>query len=236
LGNRCRFIGHGCPVGALVPSEVWRGQVWRLATWPFIEPSPLSLLFTCLSLYWFGSDLAREWGSPRFLAVFGGVTLAAAVGTCLIAQIDEGALSQRYLGSWALTCAMIVAWGLWFPDRVVRIYFVLPIRGYWLAWLTVALTVVYAVYAGWERFLPELFAEGSSLAWLFRRPLLARWTTSRKAAEGRRRDAVRAKKRAQSVAYLRVLETHDDDPPPLPPDVEDKVRDLFRGKKRGDEE
>src|SRR5882672_8943214 len=59
----------------LVPNEVWRGQVWRLVTWPFIEPAPLSLVFTCLFLFWFGVDLAREWGPRRFLFVYGGVAL-----------------------------------------------------------------------------------------------------------------------------------------------------------------
>src|SRR3954467_1641019 len=63
---------HGSPIfdlGALTPPDVLHGQVWRLATWCFLEPSPLGLIFGCLALYWFGSDLANEWGSPRFLSV-----------------------------------------------------------------------------------------------------------------------------------------------------------------------
>jgi membrane associated rhomboid family serine protease len=218
---------------SLTPGEVWRGQVWRLVTWPFIEPSVLSLIFACLFLYWFGRDLADEWGSPRFLAVFGGVALGAAVGTCLVAQMDKPVLDEQYLGSWAVTAAMVVAWGLWFPDRVVRLYFVLPIRGYWLAWLTVAITVVLAIYSGWERYLPELFAEGSTLAWMFRRSIVARWARARRAA-GERREAERraaARKRAKSVDYLRVVEA-DDDPPPLPPDVEAKIQDLLGGRRK----
>ena len=66
----CSVIGatssrHGPPIfelGALVPSEVWRGQVWRLATWSFLEDSVLGLIFGCIGLYWLGRDLAREWG------------------------------------------------------------------------------------------------------------------------------------------------------------------------------
>jgi membrane associated rhomboid family serine protease len=174
---------------ALRPAEVWHGQVWRLATWPFVEGSPLGLLFSCLVLYWFSPELAQVMGSRRFLTVFGGVMLAAAAGTCLIALVDPDVRGHSYLGSWALTAALVVAWGLWFPDRVIRMYFILPVRGYWVAWLTVAITVVYAVYVGWASLLPELLAEVSVLAWLFRRTILARLSGVRRSLDAGRRAA-----------------------------------------------
>jgi membrane associated rhomboid family serine protease len=221
-----RHAGSVFELTALAPSQVWHGQVWRLATWPFIEPGPLALIFTCLFIYWFGRDLAEEWGSRRFLLVFGGVMLAAAVATCLIALVDASVMPQTYLGGWALTTAMVVAWGLWFPTRVVRIYFILPITGFWLAWLTIAITVVYAVYAGWEGFLPELTGEAGILAWLFRRSLAARWGAARRSIVDQRRKVDRQRRLARSKAALRVVASHDDDE--LPPEIEGQLRDIFR--------
>jgi membrane associated rhomboid family serine protease len=212
----------------LVAANVWHGEVWRLVTWPFVETSPIGLLFSCLFIYWFGRELAELWGSPRFLGVFGGVILSAAVLTCLVALIDQSALPLPHVGSWALTAAMVIAWGLTFPDNVVRLYFVLPIRGYWLAWLTCAITAIYAVYSGWEFFLPQLFAEAGILSWLYRGTVLSRWTKGRRSATAQRR---RRAARASSVAYLRVLEASDDDPPELPPDVKKKIDDIIAGKK-----
>src|SRR5688572_27122978 len=52
---------------ALVPEGVWHGQLWRLATWPFVLGGPLGLIFTCSALYVFGSDLAVVWGPRRYL-------------------------------------------------------------------------------------------------------------------------------------------------------------------------
>jgi len=229
---------HGAALferGALVPSAVLHGEVWRLVTWPFLEPSPIWLLVECLFLYWFGKDLANEWGSPRFLRVFGVVTLAAALATCGVSLVDPAVREALYLGMWTATLAIIVAWGLWFPDRELRIYFLFPITGYWLAWATMAITAVFAVYAGWEHYLPALCAFVGVLAWLFRHSLAARVAAARRALGARRREAERrdrAKKRAKSAAYLRTIEEEDDDePPPLPPDVEDRVRDLFNGRK-----
>ena len=51
-------------MGALVPAQVFGGQLWRLMTWAFFEPDALGLIFAALALYWFGGDLVRIWG-PR---------------------------------------------------------------------------------------------------------------------------------------------------------------------------
>ena len=231
-----RHVGSLFELTALVPSAVWRGHVWRLLTWAFIERDPLALVFGCLFLYWFGGDLARAWGSRRFLGVYLGIVLVAAVVTCLVARFDRGVLEAPYIGGWATGVALTVAWGLWFPDRVIRIWFVIPIRGYVVAWATIAITVVFAVYSGWERYLPQLAAEGAILTWLFRRAVLSRFAKVRRSVaagrEAHRRDAVkrdRATKRARSVEYLRLVESHDDDPPSLPPEVDAKLDDLLRG-------
>ena len=224
-----RHAGSLFELTALSPVHVWHGQVWRLLTWPFIEPGPLGLIITCLMIFWFGRDLADAWGSRWFLLVFGGVVLGAALATCLIALVDASVMPQTYLGGWALTTAMIVGWGLWFPTRVVRIYFIIPITGFWLAWLTVAITVVYAVYAGWEGFLPELTAEAGILAWLFRHSLAERWGRAQRAFGEQRRKSERQRRIARSKASLRVVEDHEDDD--LPPEIEGQLRDIFEKRK-----
>jgi membrane associated rhomboid family serine protease len=194
---------------ALRPAEVWHGQLWRLLTWSYVEPSAMGLIFSCLGLYWFGPALAQGWGSPRFLAVMVGAMLVAGGGTCLVALVDPPVMQAEYVGSWAMITALVVAWGLTFPDRVVRLYLVLPIRGFWLAWLTVAITVVYAVYSGWLNLLPELIAEAAALAWLYQRVLLARWTRARGAYRARQQAARRAseaRRRGGVVVDLRTGE------------------------------
>jgi membrane associated rhomboid family serine protease len=212
---------------ALEPASVWRGQVWRLATWTFVEDGPLALIFAVLFLYWFGGDLANELGSRRFLLLFGGIMLAAAVGTCLVAVIDPAIREQSYLGGWAASTAMIVAWGFWFPHRVIRVWFVIPIRAIWLAWLTLGITVACVAYFGWERYLPEMFAEAGIMAWLFGGSVSARWRRLVGAAATARRDADRRARRAKAAADLRTVESLDDDPPPLPDDLDAKLRDIL---------
>ena len=213
-------------MGALVPGRVLNGEVWRLVTWSVIEPRPFGLIFTCLFLYWFGSDLAKEWGSRRFFLVYGAVALAASVGTCLVALGDGTVHDRMYLGSLAVSEALTVAWGLWFPSRVIRIYFVIPIKGIVLAWGTVALTVAYAIYEGWEHLLPNVIAQASMLGWLYRAPLVARWRTwqrVRRQQERQQRVLTKSAQRTATVRVLHQLEDHDDDLPPLTPEMESKL-------------
>jgi membrane associated rhomboid family serine protease len=65
---------------ALLPEAIWRGQIWRLVTWPFIQGSPLSLIFACVTLHVFGSDLLRAWGPGRYVRYVAGVVLMAGIG------------------------------------------------------------------------------------------------------------------------------------------------------------
>jgi len=214
---------------ALSPDLVLTGQAWRLVTWGVVETSPLSLLFVVILFYWFGKDLAEEWGSRRFLAVYAALAVAAAVVTCLVALLDPGVRHEQYLGSFPLACALTVAWGLWFPDRTILVFFVLRLKGFWLAMITLGLSVAYVAYLGWERYVPLLVAEGGMLAWLFRRSFVARWSAWSRA----RRESARAEKRREadakrrsSEAALRAMEERekaqrdDEDLPPLPKELE----------------
>jgi hypothetical protein len=207
-------------LAALAPADVWRGQIWRLVTWPVFEPSPFGLIVGCVMITWLGRDLAPTWGPSRFLRVFGGVLLATGVGTCLLARIDGDVLEHAYAGTWPLTTALIIAWGLTFPDQMVRFYLMLPVRGYWLAWLTVLGTVVFAAYVGWAPLLTNLLAEAAILGWLSRKRLAARWAKARGSLADRERErAVRRRKAARRrggavVEYLRPVDDPPDEPGP----------------------
>lgn len=173
---------------SLQPAAIWRGQLWRLVTWPFVEPEPWSLIFACLILYWFGPSLVRRYGSRWYLTGFFSTIAVAAVGTCLIALADREVMGSTHLGGWAMATAMLVIWGLTYPDSIIRIYFLIPIRGFWFAWGTVALTVIYCAYTGWAPLLPELIGELTVLAWFYRKRIALRWSSVQRSYPPRPRD------------------------------------------------
>lgn len=161
---------------ALVPALVWSGQVWRLVTWTLVESSPLALVFACVSLAWFGGDLVAAWGQPRFARYVGAIVVGASVGTSVIALALPEAWRAPHLGGWALGDALVIAWALQFPERRIRIYGLFVVGGELLAYGTVAVTGLFAVFYGLGPFLPELIAGGAAL--LSMTGSLRRWTAA----------------------------------------------------------
>lgn len=216
----------GWPIGgllALIPERVLAGEVHRLLTWTFIETSPLQLIFGLFMLWWLGRDLVGAWGSRRFALVWLGTTLLAAAATCVAGLFFGAVLGAPYVGGLAITEALIIAWGLSFPDRVVRVYFVLPVRGAVIAWGSVALTVAFAIYGGFASFVPALAASAAMLVYMH---LPAKRLAPRAAPRTPPKPS-RAVKRRASAAHLRVIEGGDRADAPVTPEMQATLDRLF---------
>ena len=148
---------------ALSPEAIWRGQVWRLVTWPFIHGGPFSLIFACVTLWAFGSDLLIAWGSRRYLRYLAGIVLVAGVGTSVVALVLPSAWWMWHLGGMVLGDALTIAWARQFPYSPVWVYFILLLRGPALVGVIVAVTLLFAVYVGVAWVLPELLAIAAAL-------------------------------------------------------------------------
>ncbi len=116
---------------AFIPSAVLSGEVWRLLTYQFIHGGALSFFFSVLILYIMGNALEEEWGSFDFVAFWALSLLgSAAVGF---------AIGSPLLGSFFLTYSLLFAYGATYPEMTFYIFFVLPVKVKWLAWIAVAI-------------------------------------------------------------------------------------------------
>lgn len=179
--------------GVLAPDLVWAGQLWRLLSWPFFETDGLALIFAGLALWWFGRDLASSFGPAGFLARYLAVALLTGVGICLLARFGWPALGNAFfMGAWPLVDAMIVAWAIFYPHRQILFFFVLPLGGRNLVYVTVGVTVLFALLEGFARFIPHFLALAVTLAYMRDPSLLYLWLRLRLAWErrgGRRRSS-----------------------------------------------
>lgn len=175
---------------ALSPAAIWRGEVWRLATWPFIHGGPLSLIFACVALWAFGSDLLIAWGPRRYLRYLSLIVLVAGVGTSLLGLVIPAAWWTLYLGGMVLGDALAIAWARQFPYSPVWVYFVLLLRGPAVVAVIVATTLIFAVYYGIAWALPELLTIGAALLYMSRTGRRA-WLTLRLRLVRRRLRVVR---------------------------------------------
>lgn len=148
----------------LCPSRVLHGEIWRLVTWPFVEPGPLGLIVTVLTIYRFGGELAARLGDRRLRRFMIHVLLAAAGATCLLALV-LGRGELLHLGGWAVADALVIAWARQFPDATLTIYGLLTLNGRALVRFTLATNVVFAIYFGPLAVAPELAACAAAAAY-----------------------------------------------------------------------
>ena len=110
---------------------IMQGQIWRLLTF-IIVPSESSLIWFALSMYfyWFiGSNLEREWGSGKFTIYYvTGVVLNIIVGLC------TGYASMSYVN-----LSLFLAFATLYPNLQFLVWFIIPVKAKWLAWLDAAL-------------------------------------------------------------------------------------------------
>ena len=188
---------------ALAPAYVWRGEIWRLVTWPFIETDPLSLIFGAMMLYMFGRDLCYAWGPRRFITTFFGIAIASAALTCILGRVAWPALEQRgWLSAWPIIDALVVAWAMIFPEKQILLMFALPVSGRALLAITVGGTLLWAIFNhDFAGFVPHLLAQALMVVFLRGYSPRGFWQTLRIKAYERR-----ARRRA---SHLKVIRKED---------------------------
>lgn len=130
---------------------VCRGELWRILTFVFV-PNDMRLFWLLISLYfyyWIGSTLERQWGTAKFnLYYLSGVLLTVA-GT-ILASVITG-VNYTVAGSTYVNLSMFLAFAVLFPDIQVMLFFIIPVKMKWLAWIDgglFALDIVLSLLGG----------------------------------------------------------------------------------------
>ena len=116
----------------LVWGKVFEGEVWRLITFLFvpITTSPIWLFFALYIFYIFGTSLERHWGMVRYNTFLwlGTVLTVAAAGL-----VHDWPVSGAFLEG-----TVFLAFATYNPNFELRLFFVLPVKVKYLAYLQAA--------------------------------------------------------------------------------------------------
>ena len=98
---------------------------WQFFTYMFLHDRNdiLHLLFNMLSLFMFGCELERHWGSRRFFQYYCFTGIAA--GLCVFVIPSNYYTST--LGASGAIYGVLLAYGLTFPDRILYLYLLFPL-------------------------------------------------------------------------------------------------------------
>ncbi|MBQ4284382.1 MAG: hypothetical protein IJB96_10710 [Lachnospira sp.] len=143
---------------SLSVEKILQGQVWRLVTY-IIEPPSTSLIFAVFTLYFYyliGNNLERIWGAFRFnLYYFSGVILhiVAAFLIYFIFGLDFS------MTTYYINLALFMAFAMEYGETVVYLFFFLPIKIKWLAYLDGAIFAL-TIIGGFPAYLLAAYLPG----------------------------------------------------------------------------
>jgi membrane associated rhomboid family serine protease len=115
----------------LDPVRIRHGEIWRFVTYIFI-PQTFSFLWIIFALWflWFiGEGLERAWGEFRLTLYF----LVGMIGTTAAAFFFGSTFSNTML-----IASLFYAFARFYPDQVIYVLFILPVKIKWLAWISAA--------------------------------------------------------------------------------------------------
>lgn len=140
----------------LEPAMVLRGQVWRLISWVLIPPSGGNILLYIIMImlyYSLGSSLERTWGTFRYNAyIFGGLlfTIIGAFvtyGYCLLTGTLPYGIGY-HITTYYINMAIFLAFAVCFPNMEILLWFIIPVKMKWMAYVYVAITIYEFVIEG----------------------------------------------------------------------------------------
>ena len=123
------------------PQLILRGEVWRVITFIFIPEygSIISMFFASYFYIMIGNTLEYHFGTFRFNIYY----LCGIIGT-IIAGLITGYGSAHYLN-----LSLFLAFAYLYPDVEVRLFYLIPIKVKWLAYLDWFYFIVSLVTGTW---------------------------------------------------------------------------------------
>ena len=116
----------------LRPADVFgRLALWQPLTYMFLHSGIFHILFNMLALWMFGVELERMWGSRYFTKYYFIAGLGAAATTLVLSVLPMAFADQLYysltIGASGAVYGVLLAYGMYFPNRPIYLYFVFPI-------------------------------------------------------------------------------------------------------------
>jgi membrane associated rhomboid family serine protease len=137
----------------LQPSAVMTGAaIWQPLTYMFLHGGISHILFNMLSLWMFGVELERMWGTRFFTRYYLVCGIGAAATTILVSffpgNIGEQLYRSQTVGASGAIYGLLLAYALYFPDRQILMSFLFPVPAKYFVMIIGAIAFVSATGTG----------------------------------------------------------------------------------------
>lgn len=132
---------------SFIPAYILKGEVWRLLSFIFVPENSGGVIFFAVMLYFYyfiGTALERHWGTARFNVFYFTGVLATIIVGLIIGAAGGGLGSYIWVSAtmYYVNLSLFFAFATLYPDMQVLLFFVLPVKIKWLAYLDLAVFIM----------------------------------------------------------------------------------------------
>jgi membrane associated rhomboid family serine protease len=120
-------------------------QPWRHFTYMFLHGGAGHLLFNMLGLWFFAPPLESRWGRRTFWAFYLTVGVGASLGNSVYSLVAGRGVGAEIVGASGALYGVMLAFAAYYPDAVVLLYFLFPIK---MKYLIPLIVVFYDLLSG----------------------------------------------------------------------------------------
>jgi len=130
---------------ALQPLQSGLFRPWQTITYSFLHGNGFHLFINMWILWMFGNALESALGTKKFLTYYGVCVLGAALTHVLLAP------GEAAIGASGGIYGLLAAFAIVYPDSIMYLFFVLPMKSMHAVWFIGLLALASAIGAGGSR-------------------------------------------------------------------------------------
>lgn len=123
------YLTHYFALNPLTPEANF--QIWQLLTYQFMHGDFMHIFFNMLMLWMFGNEIENIMGSKKFITFY----LVSGIGAGLVQLLFSPLFSEAAgftIGASGAVYGVMIAFAMFFPDRYIMFYFLIPVKAKYL--------------------------------------------------------------------------------------------------------
>ena len=136
---------------------------WQLLTYQFMHANLSHIFFNMLMLWMFGMEIENIMGSKKFLIFYLACGFGAGLLQLFLSPLFEGGMGPT-IGASGAVFGIMIAFAMYFPDRYVFLYFLIPVKA---KYLIAFLVVIEFMSVGNQSFVAHLAHIGGAITAFF---------------------------------------------------------------------
>lgn len=129
--------------GIQITYTINNGAFWQLLTSIFMHGGIMHIFFNMFALYIFGKPLEEKWGKAKFLSFYLTIGILANIASVAFFILTKHPVSL--IGASGAIYGVLLAFGGYYPEVILLLFFVIPIKAKWAVVLMAVLSLFFQV-------------------------------------------------------------------------------------------